>query len=939
MLANLNLEGMWNFQLDEGKSGLQLPFSDTIQLPGTTSYAKKGTRNETVHLGHLTDEYAYEGYAWFSREIDIPKELLGKCCNLFLERTRVTAVWIDGQEVGTQNSLSAPHVYDITPYVGSGRHLITIRVDNTDYPTKGGHLTSPDTQTNWNGITGRIELQFYNETHLRNVKLYPNAADRSVTIRTEAAGSLDGMTLTVAAESLNVKHRHIVPQKQYSVSSEELSIDYPLGEEAFLWDEESPALYRISLSLCDREGNVLDVHLATFGLRDFLSAGDKFTINGRVTFLRGKHDGLLFPLTGFAPTTVEEWLSILGIAQSYGINHYRFHTCCPPEAAFTAADMLGMYMEPELPFWGTVTDESDERHNEQEQQYLIREGYAMLDAYGNHPSFVMMSLGNELWGSKAKLKDILREYKSYDNRRLYTQGSNNFQFVPVILEEDDFFCGVRFARERLFRGSYAMCDAPLGHIQTDTPDTMKDYDEAIHPSSAREELDGEEPRKGGEIQIQYRTEARTVLADNASLELVSQIPIVSHEIGQFAFYPNFKETAKYTGSLKARNFEVFQQRLEEKGMAHLAESFFHSSGQLAVACYKEELEAAFRTKRLAGFQLLDLQDFSGQGTALVGILDAFMDSKGFISSEEWQAYCSDAVLLARFPKYQYIAGECFQARIELAYYRSKPLISRVLRWELSDERQVHAYGSVSISAEGAGVFHIADIEAALPEATAMTKMTLSLQIAQTDIKKGYDLWMYPRSIPAAEPAGLHTARDWSDDTEERLARGESVVLIPNLERLAHSIEGFYATDFWCYPMFRSISESMNKPVPVGTMGLLIDNKHPALRLFPSESYSTYPWWSIVSNSRSVILDDAPRGLSPIVQTIDNFERNHKLGLLWECQVLQGKLLVCAVDDERIAETAEGKQFLASIYSYAASAVFQPETVLGIEDIRKLLVQN
>lgn len=924
--------------MDAHNDKLQLPFDDTIQLPGTTSFAKKGTRNDAVPINHLTDEYAFEGYAWFSREIDIQEELQGKICMLFLERTRVTTVWVDGEEVGTRNSLSAPHVYDLTPYINSGKHRITIRVDNMDYLTKGGHLTSPDTQTNWNGITGRIELQMFNDTHLRNIKLFPNVADRSVTVHAEVAGLSAGLKLKVAAHSLNVEYQHNVQEKEYVVGSDDLTIQYALGDKAHLWDEENPVLYRLVLHLCDDKGNVLDIHETTLGLREFAAAGDKFTINGRVTFLRGKHDGLLFPLTGYAPTSVEEWLRILGISKSYGINHYRFHTCCPPEAAFTAADMLGIYMEPELPFWGTVTEEGDERHNEQEQQYLIREGYAMLDAYGNHPSFVMMSLGNELWGSKDKLNSILKAYKTYDNRHLYTEGSNNFQFAPDILEEDDFYCGVRFDRDRLFRGSYAMCDAPLGHIQTDFPSTLKDYDEAIMPTAVNQSR--EEVLEGGTIQIQYGTEARTVQAEKSTGELVPHIPVVSHEIGQFASYPNFKEIEKYTGSLKARNFEVFQQRLADKGMAHQAESFFHSSGQLAVACYKEELEAAFRTKRLAGFQLLDLQDFSGQGTALVGVLDAFMDSKGFITPEEWRTFCSDAVLLARFPTYQYTAGECFQARIELAYYRSVPLNSEVLCWELSDGRQVLASGRETISTDGgSGVLQLTDIEAILPDENAMTKLSLSLRIEHTNINKSYDLWLYPRLTSLEEPVKFHIVRDWNAETEELLARGEKVVLIPKLEHLAYSIEGLYSTDFWCYPMFRSISESMNKPVPVGTMGLLINNEHPAMQLFPSETFSTYPWWSIVSSSRSTILDEAPRGLSPIVQTIDNFERNHKLGLLWECSVGAGKLLVCSVDDEKLADTPEGKQFLASIYSYAASDDFQPDIELSCEDIRRLFIQD
>ena len=273
-------------------------------------------------------------------------------------------------------------------------------------------------------------------------------------------------------------------------------------------------------------------------------------------------------------------------------------------------------------------------------------------------------------GSKEKLSAILKDYKAYDQRHLYTQGSNNFQFTPVILEEEDFFSGVQFSRDRLIRGSYAMC-APLGHVQTDLPGTMKDYDEHIHPQQHTGLEDSHSQEQ--EIQIQYGTVSKTVKAAATDKKLIPHLPVVSHEIGQYAMYPDFAEIEKYTGSIKAHNFEIFRERLQAKGMGHLAESFFRASGQLAVDCYKEELEAAFRSERLAGFQLLDLQDFSGQGTALVGILDAFMDSKGLIRAEEWRTFCSDAVLLARFEKYNYAARETFNASVELSYYRQVPL--------------------------------------------------------------------------------------------------------------------------------------------------------------------------------------------------------------------------------------------------------------------------
>lgn len=830
--------------------------------------------------------------------------------------------------------MNTPHEYEVTGLLEDGRHTITIRVDNTDYPTKGGHLTSADTQTNWNGITGRIELRFYDSVYLQDVQIYPNVGERSIRIVSELVGSIAGMQAVVSARSFNGEVQHEVAEQAYDLESNELAIDYRLGDEALLWSDAQPNLYRLTIRLQRSDGERFGAEELTFGLREFKAAGDKFEINGVKTFLRGKHDGLIFPLTGFAPTDVEEWVRILNIAQSYGINHYRFHTCCPPEAAFEAADRVGIYMEPELPFWGTITDENDAGHNQAEQDYLVREGFAMLKAFGNHPSFVMMSLGNELWGSKTRLSEILKSYKEYDGRRLYTQGSNNFQFVPVILEEEDFYCGVRMSKERLFRGSYAMCDAPQGHVQTDPPGTMKDYDEQLYPSSG--EISEGALADGEEIQIQYGTEARTVKASAAKEELIPAIPVISHEIGQYATFPDFREIEKYTGPLKAKNFELFRKRLEAKGLGHLARRYFESSGKLAADCYKEELEAAFRTKRLAGFQLLDLQDFSGQGTALVGMLDAFMDSKGLISPDEWRTFCSDAVLLAKFEKFNYEAGETFEARVELAYYRQARLDGLRLRWSMSDGRSELGGGEAELPADASGPYlDICRIGLTMPNVEGMTKLELSLSIPDTDIRKSYPLWVYPAKNEF-DQTDVPLFTELTDEAVRLLEQGAGIMLLPKPDTVTRSIEGTYCTDFWCYPMFRSISESMNRPVPIGTMGLLIDNEHPVFKDFPCEGHSTYPWWSIVMNSRSVILDDIAPALRPIVQTIDNFERNHSLGLLSEFRVSNGRVLLSAIDADSVNKTPEGRQLLSSMAGYVKSEAFQPADSLTIDDLRTLL---
>lgn len=623
MVKRIDLSGIWNFTLDAAKEGIRKEFykivpDGTIALPGTTSMAKKGKALDVRETGFLTDPYLFEGYAWYSKEISLDNEDMGKNIFLNLERTRLTKVWVDNELAGSMDSLAAPHKYNLSKYIKNKDFRLSVLVSNTDYPTKGGHLTSPDTQTNWNGIIGNISLDIYNSIYISDIKTYPDINKKSVKLKVTTVNDTDSdtefpvntmaMLCDINGDTGKATDKHIenIP---FPAGTSVYEYEYFFGEDAQLWSEYNPVIYRLTLEI---EGTGEKTSTIS-GLREFSASGMEFCINGTPVFLRGKHDGLVFPLTGAFPTDVEEWINVFKIAKSYGINHYRYHTCCPPEAAFTAADLMGIYMEPQLPFWGTMTAPGDDGHNEEEQQYLIDEGFRMLDTYGNHASYCMMSLGNELWGSKERMATIIRGYKDADSRHLYTQGSNNFQHTPVILPEDDFFVGVRLSKNRLIRGSYGMCDAPLGHIQTDEPSACHNYDFIIHPSSAESAADsGEE-----EIEIQYGTGVKKVKAADAGGMLVPEIPVVTHEIGQYAIYPDFREIDKYTGVLKARNFEVFRERLEEKGMGDQAYDFFYASGKLSVQCYKEELEAAARSRLIAGYQILDIQDFPGQGTALV----------------------------------------------------------------------------------------------------------------------------------------------------------------------------------------------------------------------------------------------------------------------------------------------------------------------------------
>lgn len=893
----------WSFLLSKEKPVANAALNDTVRLPSTVQQLKKSPVTDERSDGFLTDPHRFEGYAVYEREVTVrPKK---PDCEMFLvlERTRTSSLWVNGSFLGTQNSICSPHRYDITEYAAEMPMTVRIMVDNVSCPVPGGHMTSQDTQTNWLGITGDIYIECRNKLRYDNIKVYPDPAERSVLVKGDIIGG-DSIELTVDANGFH--------HKTVTVTKDDPTFTYEMGN-AELWSEHNPVTYTLTVA---SDG---DVSRIPFGMREFSTRGTEFLLNGEKIFLRGKHDGMIFPMTGYAPTDTESWLKVMKAAKDHGINHYRFHTCCPPEAAFYAADKLGIYLEPELPFWGTVEEELTDG-----QKYLIEEGFRILDSFANHPSFFAMSLGNELWGSKERLNEILGDYKKHDPRPLYTQGSNNFQFWPCIVENDDFFVGVRFSKERLFRGSYAMCDAPLGHIQTDAPNSNYTYDANIRPNSVNTEQNG-----GGTIEIQYGTGVKTVSVDSGG-EFVSEIPVVSHEVGQYFMYPDYNEIDKYTGVLKPYNLEIFRERLEKAGLGRLADKFFRASGRFAAECYKNEIETALRSKELSGFQLLDIQDFTGQGTALVGVLNSFMESKGVITAVEWRGFCSDKVVLGCLPKFVFAAGEKVNVGVKLYTYGKKADVNPSVTIKLSaDGETVSDY---TVSAEGSfrgGVFDIGCAEIEMPRTDKPQKVTMTLNYK--DICNKYILWVYPRSS-AETPAKVTVTTDW-DKAKAALADGGKVLFLPDKLDDTNSVEGTYCTDFWNYPMFRSISESMKKPEPVGTLGLLIDKKHPALSNFPSESYSTAQWYDIVSCSRTVILDGTE--IDPIVRTIDNCERNHSLGTVFEVKTGKGSLLVCAARLTENKDSLPCRQLLESLSEYAASDKFAPSQTADMDTLDRL----
>ena len=891
------LAGEWRFALDpknEGVTGkwFQGRLDDRIQLPGTTDEARKGTRNEARETGRLTRVFPYLGAAWYQRDIEVPAAWGSKRVVLELERTKTSRLWVDGNAVGSQDSLVAPHRYamgTLTP----GRHQLTLRIDNAEYaPIGDPHQISDHTQTNWNGIIGRIGLTVTDRVWIEDVQVYPDFAAHKIRVRVEvgnetgqaAAGTLG---LKLEPSSYNRGYFGPTPNVTFSSSGERAPVEttYTVGG-APGWDEFSPVLYTLSVSL--KAPGSADRRDIRFGLRDFSArGGTQFRINGKTIFLRGRHDACVFPLTGYPPMTVDGWLRVFKISKSYGLNHHRFHTWTPPEAAFEAADQLGVYLQPELPNWSAYGETA--AHDD----FLRAEGERLLRAFGNHPSFVMLSLGNELGGNQEARAAFVKHFRELDGRHLYAQGTNNW--VSSVPPGDDYYASFQVRGQKV-RGSFGSVDKPLGHVQTGPPSTMKDYRAAIAGVS---------------------------------------VPVIGHEVGEYQTAPDFREIPKYTGVVQARNLEAFRERLEKHGMLDQADDFFRASGALALRCYREDIEAALRTPGFGGFQLLDLQDFPGQGTALVGMLDAFLDAKGLIEPAEWREFCSETVPLLLMTKRTWTRGETFSAGVEVANYGPVEIAPDLAFWKLLEA------GSGSVLASGrlaatripqGSVTALGEIR--IPLAAAPAPARLRLQVVLDGRRNSYDIWVYPDAVDTA-PGQVVVSRSL-DQARQALASGARVLLLPEPAKLPESIEGMWASDFWNWGMFKSLSEERHMPVAPGTLGILCDPKHPALADFPTEFHSDWQWFHLLQNSRALILDGMPAGTRPLVQVIDNYERAHRLGVIFEARVGSGRLLVSAIDLMGQQDKPEARQLMHSLLRYMNSNRFEPATEMDFEQLATIL---
>lgn len=923
-LTEIDLAGDWHFQIDSLDKGIEEEWfakslDDTISLPGSMPEQGKGFKvgPDTKFTGHiwkqypegkswmddenykpyfsedefrfpfwLISEYHYVGRAWYQREVLVPESWQGKTIDLYLERPHwETKVWVNGIYIGMKNALGVGHKYKVSDAMQVGKNTITISIDNSvkDIDVGGdSHSISDNTQSNWNGIVGAIELQKRDEIYIAQVNIYPDVENKTAqlqvilenTTNTKFNGELE-----IAAQTINTDTPHKVAPTTANFEcdrgADTLVFSYAMSDDAQLWDEFNPNVYKLSLSL--KANDFKDNWSGNFGMRSFSRVGKGFEINGRPTFLRGALDCAVFPKTGYPPTTVEPWERLLKMCKAHGLNHIRFHSWCPPKAAFDAADKLGFYFQVEASAWASILGDSTAL-----DQWIYDESERMVAAYGNHPSFCMMPYGNEPHGKyhKEYLTNFVRYWKAKgDNRRIYSTAAG-WPFIP----ENDFHNAHNFRIQSWNANLNSV-------INKDAPRCNYDWEHLAKDLKA---------------------------------------PVVSHEIGQWCAYPNFKEIQKYDGVLKATNFEIFQASLKDKGLLHLAEDFLMASGKLQALCYKADIEAAMRTKGFGGFQLLDISDFSGQGTALVGVLDAFYEEKGYISPEEYKQFCNETTPLARFKQMIFTTDDTVACDVELAHYGPKELKGVTPGWQMIDKT-----GAVLRK----GSFDKMDITwghniplGSIREVIEVKKaQQFQLQVDVDGHVNTWDFWVYPAQLPEVNDDILITST-LNKAAISKLNAGGKVLLTVKKGSIKEGKGGEVAVGFSSI-FWNTAWTNGQKP---HTLGILCNPEHPALAEFPTEYHSNYQWWDAMSHSNAINIHGFKNKPEPIVRIIDDWVTNRNLAMVFEAKAGKGKLVMTGVDlQSDLDKRPEARQMLYSLKKYMAGEEFSPVTVLEMEEIKEL----
>lgn len=953
------LNGKWHVVLEDGTTG-------QMDLPGTLDENGIGHRDVGANQWHpdavlgnaageidkdapiatrFTRRHTYEGEARIGRKITVPDYGTDRLFVL-AERARALRLLVDGEAcaVFRQGTLSTPYIFELTG-AAPGEHEFTFLSDNS-YPGMPkaaiyySSAATDETQTNWNGILGECSMYTRPQNFIDSLRVYPRAVkkeeknkaggyvldvcvelapgakkvykDAKIILQSEAlaAGELeDTQTLTEIISYSGEGLAEAGTDKEENPKTMEIWFrDLPLRENVKLWDEDEGNLYEMAVTLDngmsaeDKGGSTAECR-TRFGIRSFGDNGSgRLALNGRAIFLRGEANCAEYPETGHPPMTIPEWKEMLLKYRSYGINFVRFHSHCEPEAAFAAADELGMLLQPELSHW----DPKDAFGTEESYRYYRAELVDLLKTYANHPSFVMLTLGNELQAQdegRERMRELVRTAKRMDPTRLYANGSNAFYGEEGCDPESDFYTS-QSCKDVVIRGTFS---GMRGYLNENYPSADRTYDEAM-----------------AEIRKEY------------------QKPVFSFEVGQFEVLPDFEELESFHGISDPVNLKLIKKRVEERGLLPTWEKYVEATGELSRLAYREEIEAAMRTRELSGISLLGLQDFPGQGTALVGMMNSHLEPKpyDFARPERFREFFQECRILVKLPHYTYEAGERLIAEVEAANF-GKENIEGVFCWTLAGKKSVSENGNcepAEIKSKNTVIATGEDTEITICRPGSYTEVgsldipldfvekntALTLKVRIGDSISAYPIWVYRKTTPVC-PENVYETRAFDMKTREILQNGGRVYLSPDADKesLPNSIKTQFTTDFWSVGTFADQE---------GGMGQLIDTEHPIFKEFPTDFHTDWQWW-IMATKRAVIL---PHPMKTIITEMDSYAFLRPMAQMIEFRCLKGKVLLSTMELHKSQQYPEVRALQASIYTYLSGENFEPAEEITEEELSMLV---
>lgn len=953
------LNGKWHVVLEDGTTG-------QMDLPGTLDENGIGHRDVGANQWHpdavlgnaageidkdapiatrFTRRHTYEGEARISRKITVPDYGTDRLFVL-AERARALRLLVDGEAcaVFRQGTLSTPYIFELTG-AALGEHEFTFLSDNS-YPGMPkaaicySSAATDETQTNWNGILGECSMYTRPQNFIDSLRVYPRAVkkeeknkaggyvldvcvelapgakkvykDAKIILQSEAlaVGELeDTQTLTEIISCSGEGLTEAGTDKEENPKTMEIWFrDLPLRENVKLWDEDEGNLYEMAVTLDngmpaeDKGGSTAECRIR-FGIRSFGDNGSgRLALNGRAIFLRGEANCAEYPETGHPPMTIPEWKEMLLKYRSYGINFVRFHSHCEPEAAFAAADELGMLLQPELSHW----DPKDAFGTEESYRYYRAELVDLLKTYANHPSFVMLTLGNELQAQdegRERMRELVRTAKRMDPTRLYANGSNAFYGEEGCDPESDFYTS-QSCKDVVIRGTFS---GMRGYLNENYPSADRTYDEAM-----------------AEIRKEY------------------QKPVFSFEVGQFEVLPDFEELESFHGISDPVNLKLIKKRVEERGLLPTWEKYVEATGELSRLAYREEIEAAMRTRELSGISLLGLQDFPGQGTALVGMMNSHLEPKpyDFARPERFREFFQECRILVKLPHYTYEAGERLIAEVEAANF-GKGNIEGVFCWTLAGKKSVSENGNcepAEIKSKNTVIATGEDTEITICRPGSYTEVgsldipldfvekntALTLKVRIGDSISAYPIWVYRKTTPVC-PENVYETRAFDVKTREILQNGGRVYLSPDADKesLPYSIKTQFTTDFWSVGTFADQE---------GGMGQLIDTEHPIFKEFPTDFHTDWQWW-IMATKRAVIL---PHPMKMIITEMDSYAFLRPMAQMIEFRCLKGKVLLSTMELHKSQQYPEARALQAAIYTYLSGENFEPAEELTEEELSMLV---